>query len=138
GGARRRWTARRSGTPGRHRGGDRASSRRRRVRRAMPNERTLAGARVQLGPCRRACVQRVRAGDRAVTPTETSSLMRIGIDARELSGRATGAGRYLGGLLREWAAPDHAARPHEFVLYAAEPLAVSLASRRFATRTISG
>ena len=42
--------------------------------------------------------------------------MRIGIDARELCGRATGVGRYLAGLLREWA-PQHAP-PHEFVLYA--------------------
>src|SRR2546421_5310790 len=63
--------------------------------------------------------------------------MRIGIDARELSGRVTGAGRYLGGLLREWATVSFAGR-HEFRLYAAEPLALDLDSRRFATRTISG
>ena len=44
--------------------------------------------------------------------------MRIGIDARELCGRATGVGRYLGGLLHEWARPGHAAGRHEFVLYA--------------------
>lgn len=47
--------------------------------------------------------------------------MRIGIDARELGGRATGVGRYLGGLLAEWVA-DERARRHEFVLYAAEPI----------------
>ena len=63
--------------------------------------------------------------------------MRIGIDARELCGRATGAGRYLYGLLREWSA-DESTRRHEFVLYAPEPLAGSLDARRFATRVISG
>ena len=63
--------------------------------------------------------------------------MRIGIDARELCGRATGVGRYLGGLLREWAA-DSRARTHEFVLYAPDPIALSLDARRFPTRTIAG
>jgi len=63
--------------------------------------------------------------------------MRIGIDARELSGRATGVGRHLGGLLREWARDERAQR-HEFVLYAAEPLAVPLDARRFATRLVAG
>ena len=63
--------------------------------------------------------------------------MRIGIDARELGGRATGVGRYLGGLLREWAA-DARSRAHEFVLYAPEPIALSLDARRFLTRTIPG
>jgi glycosyltransferase involved in cell wall biosynthesis len=63
--------------------------------------------------------------------------MRIGIDARELCGRATGVGRYLGGLLREWAA-DSRARAHEFVLYAPKPIALSLDARRFPTRTIAG
>ena len=63
--------------------------------------------------------------------------MRIGIDARELGGRATGVGRYLGGLLREWSA-DSRTRAHEFVLYSAEPIALPLDGRRFATRTIPG
>src|SRR5471030_1096730 len=63
--------------------------------------------------------------------------MRIGIDARELCGRATGVGRYLGGLLREWAA-DSRARTHEFLLYAPDPIALSLDARRFPTRTIAG
>jgi len=63
--------------------------------------------------------------------------MRIGIDARELCGRATGVGRYLGGLLREWAS-DGRARAHEFVLYATEPIALPLDARRFPTRTIAG
>ena len=59
--------------------------------------------------------------------------MRIGIDARELCGRPTGVGRYLSGLLDEWAASDHA-RAHEFVLYAPEPVTVG----RFATRLVPG
>jgi len=63
--------------------------------------------------------------------------MRIGIDARELCGRATGAGRYLGGLLHEWAR-EETTRRHEFVLYAHEPLSIPLDSRRFATRLVSG
>jgi glycosyltransferase involved in cell wall biosynthesis len=63
--------------------------------------------------------------------------MRIGIDARELCGRATGVGRYLGGLLQEWAA-DGRARGHEFVLYAPEPIALPLDARRFPTRLVHG
>jgi glycosyltransferase involved in cell wall biosynthesis len=62
--------------------------------------------------------------------------VRIGIDARELCGRATGAGRYLHGLLAQWSA-GHNAR-HEFVLYAPEPLAVSFDARRFPTRIVAG
>ena len=48
--------------------------------------------------------------------------MRIGIDARELSGHPTGVGRYLAGLTREWllTTPTH---QHEFVLYAHRPIA---------------
>ena len=64
--------------------------------------------------------------------------MRIGIDARELSGRATGVGRYLGGLLAEWARSSHEAGRHEFVLYAAGPLGAELDARRFGTRLIPG
>lgn len=63
--------------------------------------------------------------------------MRIGIDARELCGRATGAGRYLQGLLRHWNGDD-ATRRHEFVLYAPEPLAVAFDARRFPTRVVNG
>jgi glycosyltransferase involved in cell wall biosynthesis len=63
--------------------------------------------------------------------------MRIGIDARELCGRSTGVGRYLAGLLHEWAA-NESTRAHEFVLYASGPIALSLDSRRFPTRTIPG
>ena len=54
--------------------------------------------------------------------------MRIGIDARELTGRTTGVGRYLGGLLREWAV-DARSRAHEFVLYA--PQAINQLPQRY-------
>jgi glycosyltransferase involved in cell wall biosynthesis len=63
--------------------------------------------------------------------------MRIGIDARELCGRATGVGRYLAGLLSEWARTDAASR-HEFVLYAPEPPPTALDARRFPTHVVSG
>jgi glycosyltransferase involved in cell wall biosynthesis len=61
--------------------------------------------------------------------------MRIGIDARELVGRATGAGRYLAGLLQQWSVD---ARAHEFLLYAPEPIGLSLDARRFPTREVRG
>jgi glycosyltransferase involved in cell wall biosynthesis len=64
--------------------------------------------------------------------------MRIGIDARELSGRATGVGRYLSGLLNEWARPGHEAGRHEFVLYAEAAIGAELDARRFGTRLIPG
>ena len=63
--------------------------------------------------------------------------MRIGIDARELVGRSTGAGRYLGGLLLQWAT-DEGARSHEFLLYAPEPIGLPLDARRFPTREVRG
>jgi glycosyltransferase involved in cell wall biosynthesis len=62
--------------------------------------------------------------------------MRIGVDARELCGRATGVGRYLAGLLREWGVGDRAR--HEFVLYAPGDISISLDTRRFATRAVPG
>ena len=40
--------------------------------------------------------------------------MRIGVDARELSGHATGVGRYLQRLLREWGLSGV---PHQWTLY---------------------
>lgn len=43
--------------------------------------------------------------------------MRIAVDARELCGRPTGVGRYLGELLTEWARAPRA-RNHEWTLYA--------------------
>jgi glycosyltransferase involved in cell wall biosynthesis len=63
--------------------------------------------------------------------------VRIGIDSRELCGRATGAGRYLRGLLSEWSR-DERALAHEFVLYAPEPIGMPLDARRFATRVVPG
>lgn len=42
--------------------------------------------------------------------------MRIAIDARELSGKPTGVGRYITGLLREWTRPEQR-HGHEFLLY---------------------
>ena len=61
--------------------------------------------------------------------------MRIGIDARELVGNVTGVGRYLAGLLTEWASSGAAAR-HQFILYAHAPLAPAYAS--FDARILPG
>src|SRR4051812_9779813 len=47
--------------------------------------------------------------------------MRIAIDARELAGQVTGVGRYLGGLLHEWATTRTEIK-HQFALYANAPL----------------
>lgn len=63
--------------------------------------------------------------------------MRIGIDARELCGRPTGVGRYLGGLLGQWAVNGQA-RAHELVLYAPGPIALELDARGFPTRAVAG
>lgn len=52
--------------------------------------------------------------------------MRIAVDVRELSGRPTGVGRYLGELLQEWATSPDAQR-HEWRLYAHETPDVPLA-----------
>jgi glycosyltransferase involved in cell wall biosynthesis len=63
--------------------------------------------------------------------------MRIGIDARELAGQATGVGRYLRGLLNAWGRDD-SARRHEFVLYTPAPLDVPLDRHLFLTRVVGG
>lgn len=63
--------------------------------------------------------------------------MRIGIDARELCGHATGVGRYLGGLVAAWSTSDAAAR-HDFVLYAPGEIGMTLDARRFTTRAVRG
>ena len=63
--------------------------------------------------------------------------MRIGIDARELCGRPTGTGRYLAGLLKQWAT-DEGARSHEFLLYAPGTIALPLDHHRFPTRELRG
>jgi len=52
--------------------------------------------------------------------------LRIGVDARELLGEATGVGRYLGELLRRWMVREDAPS-RRFVLYAPEPLPLPLA-----------
>ena len=62
--------------------------------------------------------------------------MRIGIDARELGGKPTGVGRYLGGLLAEWLGA--AATPHQFVLYTNQPIAATLDPSRVDARVIPG
>ena len=49
--------------------------------------------------------------------------MRIAIDAREMTGRSTGVGRYLSEILRAWGALP-AAATHHFVLCASEPVTV--------------
>ena len=43
--------------------------------------------------------------------------MRIGVDAREICGKPTGVGRYLSGLLSQWAILPETRR-HQFVLFA--------------------
>jgi len=63
--------------------------------------------------------------------------MRIGIDARELCGRPTGVGRYLAGLVAEWATQPET-HQHEFVLYAPRSPAVVLDDDRFPTRLVPG
>jgi glycosyltransferase involved in cell wall biosynthesis len=54
--------------------------------------------------------------------------MRLAVDARELSGRPTGVGRYLGGLLRSWSA-EAASHGHELLVYAPAPLGATLGPR---------
>jgi glycosyltransferase involved in cell wall biosynthesis len=56
--------------------------------------------------------------------------MKIAVDARELCGKPTGVGRYLGELLTEWSASADARR-HEWTLYAPAMPAVP---RAFAER----
>src|SRR6476660_1530356 len=63
--------------------------------------------------------------------------MRIGVDARELCGHSTGVGRYLGGLLLEWARGGRASAG-DFVLYAPEAITLPLDARKFRTRIVPG
>lgn len=51
--------------------------------------------------------------------------LRIGVDARELLGNATGVGRYLGELMRRWAIRRDADR-RRFILYSPERLPFAL------------
>jgi glycosyltransferase involved in cell wall biosynthesis len=61
--------------------------------------------------------------------------MRVAIDARELSGKPTGVGRYVAGLVREWTSPG-AVHGHECVLYSHRP--VELPGGRCAARVVPG
>ena len=54
------------------------------------------------------------------------SVLRIGIDARELLGDSTGVGVYLAELLRRWTARADAAS-RQFVLYSPQPIALAFA-----------
>jgi glycosyltransferase involved in cell wall biosynthesis len=68
--------------------------------------------------------------------------MRLGIDGRELLGRATGVGRYLAELLARWTRDPHAAG-HDIVLYAPAPLEGGApwhgqGGARVATRVVPG
>jgi glycosyltransferase involved in cell wall biosynthesis len=61
--------------------------------------------------------------------------LRVGIDARELLGEATGVGRYLGELLLRWTArPDAASR--RFFLYSPETLPLALPSGTTEVRVV--
>ena len=62
-------------------------------------------------------------------------VVRIGIDAREIAGDATGVGRYLGELLRRWLVRADADR-RQFVLYAPEALAPTFRSVHAEHRTV--
>ncbi len=57
-----------------------------------------------------AAAVRLRDAFDQLPPVSGERVMRIGVDARELSGHATGVGRYLQCLLREWAL---SAVPHQ-------------------------
>jgi glycosyltransferase involved in cell wall biosynthesis len=63
--------------------------------------------------------------------------LRIGIDARELLGEATGIGRYLGELLRRWTARKDAAG-RRFILYSPQPLHVPPDAGLSAARVVPG
>jgi glycosyltransferase involved in cell wall biosynthesis len=63
--------------------------------------------------------------------------LRIGVDARELLGEATGVGRYLAELLRRWTARDDADR-RRFVLYAPEPIPKTFDARLADHRVVGG
>src|SRR3954471_23231852 len=87
----------------------------------------LAHVALQLGTNRRHVDRRVREGNRSPGASSGCGLMRLGIDAREISGKPTGVGRYLGGLLREWTSAS-ATHGHEIVLYAHRALPATVGS----------
>lgn len=63
--------------------------------------------------------------------------LRIGVDARELLGAATGVGRYLGELLRRWTERDDR-RSRRFTVYTPEPLALRLDPAAAEIRIVNG
>jgi glycosyltransferase involved in cell wall biosynthesis len=71
-----------------------------------------------------------------------SRVVRIGVDARELAGRATGVGRYLGEMLACWSR-DPAAAAHEITLFTPGPLAlpaglIGAGGARISTHVVGG
>src|SRR5205823_3322089 len=130
---------RQSRRPGRDRWCDGAPARRRGLSVGVRLEGRVARASVHLARHGAGGLRRLSAGGRRspIGPRRATTLMRIGIDARELGGRATGVGRFLRGLLREWS-NSSIAGAHEFVLYAPGPLAIPLDSRQFRIREVAG
>ena len=61
--------------------------------------------------------------------------LRIGVDARELLGAATGVGRYLGELLLRWTSRNDSAR-RRFILYSPEPLPLPLSAQAVENRIV--
>jgi len=63
--------------------------------------------------------------------------MRVAIDARELQGRPTGVGRYLAGILDQWATLP-AASSHDFLLFAPGPIDSALTRGGRASTVVTG
>lgn len=63
--------------------------------------------------------------------------MRIGIDAREICGQATGVGRWLAMLLREWLSAPPPQR-FELILYAPEAVSLPASASYVAQRIVPG
>ena len=63
--------------------------------------------------------------------------MRVAVDARELQGQPTGVGRYLAGIMDEWATLP-AAASHDFILFAPSPIDSPLARSGRASTVITG
>lgn len=66
-----------------------------------------------------------------------TDLMRIAIDAREMTGHSTGVGRYLSEILRAWGQLP-AAAAHDFILCASEPVAMPHSPLRLSTIAQAG
>ena len=65
----------------------------------------------------------------------TPGALRIGVDAREVLGDATGVGRYLSELLKRWVARQDASTRH-FVLFAPGRITLPLPGDRATTRVL--